>query len=159
MPWLPDEGKRAVVSDDLRRDLDESNFPGLRLNTVTYKRVVRLEWEEWDLHADEPKVYPPVGEPEGYVTDLPHDRRTAAAMAPAWELVPPVVPLRVERREDADGCFLDEYEADRHQGDPLPLFLSRETHGWFVVTDVGRAWFETHAGEWVWFSPVNHAGC
>jgi len=81
-PW------NIVVTDLMKRDLISENLSGISFRPVIKARIVKLEWEAWDIGADEPQFYPEEGEPEGYILDRPHDRRLAKSIGPMWELLP-----------------------------------------------------------------------
>lgn len=38
--------------------LDSSNLIGYVANKIYKEKIVKLEWESWDLDSDEPKIYP-----------------------------------------------------------------------------------------------------
>lgn len=151
-PWA--DGPRIVVSEEFRRELQGAGFQGLRYGPAVKARIIKLSWHEWDRTAAEPKRYPPGGEPEGYIWDKPHDARVAAGMPEAWELLPPLVPLRMERLEALRGGYLDKFRGYLSETHYPAVFLSRHEYGNLVVDDVAREWFETRAGKWVRFCEV-----
>ena len=153
-PWLPVGGTQNIVSNLFRHELEESGIPGLHFKPVVKAHIVKLRWHEWDRHAEEPGRYPPEGEPEGYLLDKPHDTRIAAQMPEAWELCPPLVPLRTENVEDPNGGYKDEYRAYLRQANYPGLFLSRHVYGELVVDDAVRSWFESRVGDWVRFCQI-----
>ena len=156
-PWLRAGGYRIVVSDEFRRELDSAGFAGLRFEPAVKSRIIKLAWDEWDRTAAQPKQYPPGGEPESYIWDKPHDARVATQMPEAWEFLPPLVRLRMERLEDPRGGYLDKYRAfPSEQGYPS-LFSSRHDYGNLIVDDETRRWFERSVGEWVRFCGVELA--
>jgi hypothetical protein len=147
----------VVVSDDFRRVAESAGLPGLRFLPVAMSQVVRLDWHRWDWSADGPAEYPPGGEPEGYLGGRPHDSVMAAQMPPVWELVAPVVPVRMERQEDPRGGWLDRFLTNADADRVPPLFRTRPDWGYLVADDQTRQWLERHAREWVRFCPVERA--
>jgi hypothetical protein len=153
-PYSSVEGCRLVVSVAFRSLLEGAGFPGLGFRPVVKKQIVRLDWHRWDLTAEGPKEYPPGDEPSNYIDEMPHDPVAFAAMPEAWELLPPIVPLRITQIEDPKRGFLDSYLAYPDQEDYPPLFRDRERYDCVVVNSTARSWFERNAGEWVVFRDV-----
>jgi hypothetical protein len=156
-PWLKSGGHRIVVSGDFRRELEQSRFAGLRFERAVKDQIILLPWHLWDLSADKPERYPPGGEPGDYIWDKPHSPLMAAMMPEAWELLPPLVPLRLEQLEDPEGGYLDKFLAHSAEETYPSMFLSRHEYGNLVVDDVGREWLEGRAKEWVRFCEVELA--
>ncbi len=146
-----------VVSDEFRHELEGPGFTGVRFVPTIKARIINLAWHKWDRTAAEPKRYPRGGEPEEYIMDKPHDARVASQMPEAWEFLPPLVPLRMERLEDPRGGYLDKFRAYPSEPHYPGLFLSRHEYGHLVVDDDTRKWFECRVGEWVRFCEVEFA--
>lgn len=94
-PFIPPvslPGAGHVVLTDAARLSVEARVPELTFRPVAKTRIVRLDWHEWDLSAEEPAEYPSSGEPEDYVLARRHDRELAERMGPLWELFPTVTP-------------------------------------------------------------------
>ena len=154
-PWITNTGGHAVVvSADFKQKLEALNLPGVAFREAARARIVPLAWEKWDLTASEPSIYPEQGEPENYVWEKKHDAACAAKMGAAFELVPPVGPVVIERLEDPAGGYLDEFAARANAADVPAIFRSHPTHGYVIVDDEMKAWLEKHAGAWVRFSRV-----
>jgi hypothetical protein len=151
-PWVP--GHRVIVSDDFRRLLERDGPPGIGFRAAIKDRIVRHDWHTWNLEAEAPKAYPPEGEPGNYVWDEPHDPAAASEMPEPWELLPPVVPLRIERMKDEHGQYLDNFRAFPDRDDYPPLFTDQETWGDLIIQSGFKPWLEKHVGEWVVFRPV-----
>ena len=77
-------GKSIVVSDDCRQKMD-SDCPGLKFKPVVKKRIVRLEWEDWDWDDERPEEFPTDGDPDCYILDQPHCEAASKEMGPLWE--------------------------------------------------------------------------
>jgi hypothetical protein len=151
-PW--EAGHRVAVSDDFRNVLESIGLAGIEFRAAIKHRIVRHNWHTWNLRAKAPRKYPPEGEPGNYIWDQSHDPGAAAEMPEAWELLPPVVPLRIEQMQDEDGMFLDEFRAFPAQEDYPRIFTDRRSWATLIVTSEFRPWLEEHVGEWVVFRPV-----
>jgi hypothetical protein len=159
-PWITNTaGHAVVVSAEFRGKLERLKLPGLEFREAGKSRIIPLSWERWDLTAKNPKHSPDGGEPENFMWDEQHDAACAAKMSDAFEVVPPVGPVSVERVEDSDGGYLDEFTAERdaNPADVPPMSRSHPTHGYVIVNDELKLWLEENAGEWVRFSPVRPA--
>jgi hypothetical protein len=147
-----------VVASDFKRELAALKLPGVTFREAAKSRIIPLAWHEWDLSAKEPRVYPRESEPENYVWDKKHDAGCADRMGAAFELVPPVGPVKVKRVEDPGGGYLDEFAAQSDAADVPPVSRSHAKYGYVIVDDAMRAWLEKHVGSWLRFSPVRRPG-
>jgi len=64
-----------------------------------------------------------------------HDPPTAAQMPDAWELLPPVVPLEMDRKEDEDVGFLDSFRARAVRAEYPGFFVDRADNYTYLVVD------------------------
>jgi hypothetical protein len=78
-----------LVTGAFRAELARSPLTGLEFRPAEKTHIVRLEWERWDLTAEDPPAYPQGGEPESYILDRQHDPGLAAQIGPIWETVLP----------------------------------------------------------------------
>ena len=153
-PLLPIGGRPMVVSAEFRRVLEARNIPGLQFRTVIKDCIVKLAWHQWDLTADEPRQHP-CDEPEDYLLGRKHHARTAAQMSDAWELLPPVVPLRTERIWNDSVGFLDQFHAYTDHAEYPGFFASRaDNYADLLVDEPNRQWLQTQIGEWLQFCDV-----
>jgi hypothetical protein len=119
-----------LVTGAFRAELERSPLTGLGIRPAEKARIVRLEWERWDLTGDEPQEYPQGGEPEGYVLDRPHDPELAAQIGPIWEVVLPGI------QEQTDATLVRDQPATRH------IYASQRA----------KNWLEQHASHWLSFT-------
>ena len=75
-----------IVDDRTKRLFESSDMTGYVFKPVRKSVIVNLDWRSWDLEADQPKYYPPDGEPESFVLGQPHCETTSAHMGDLWEL-------------------------------------------------------------------------
>lgn len=145
-----------VVSDEFRQRLEARGFAGIRFQPVIKKHIAKLNWHEWD--RNEWVEEEPCGEPESYVRGKRHDPRTAAQMGDVWELLPPITPMDLERKEDPQGGYLDEFVGNSEVGSFPTLFANRpDNYASLIVDDIGREWITEAVGEWVKFGKVEMA--
>jgi hypothetical protein len=147
-------GHAVIVSDDLKRELVSLNLPGVTFRDAAKSRIIPVAWEKWDLNAADPAVRPAEGEPENYVWNEKHDAACADKMSRAFELVVPVGPIGVDRVEDPDWGFVDEFVATSDAAEVPSISRSHPKYGYVIVDDSMRMWLEKQVGPWVRFSPV-----
>lgn len=122
---LPDAN--VVVTEGFKTQLEDSGLSGLDFWPVFKKRIVHLEWERWDLSADEPKEYPKSGEPEDYILRRKHSPQIAELMGALWE-------LRLE------------YHAELI---PYRGLSNWDGTDWFRAIDMGGVLVSSRAKEWL----------
>ena len=122
-----------IVTDKFKTLLEASQLTGLSFQQVIKKRIVFLEWERWDKHADEPTEYPESGEPEDYILGKPHMPELAEGIGDLWEL------------------RLITYEAiPKAQIDFFRLAHNR----WNYVSIKARDWLGQRVADFVQFQPI-----
>jgi hypothetical protein len=157
-PWLSAGGHCIIVSDEFRQSLEGQGIAGLGFRAAVKHRIVALPWHEWDRTAEAPEEYPREGEPENYIWDESHDTGAADQMPVAWELQPPVAPLRTERVEDPRGGYLDKFIAYPERSDYPGFFASRcDQYSDLVVGESDRLWIQGQVGEWIKFCELELA--
>lgn len=131
-PYIPPvtvpSGVAAVVTDELRRQLDSSGLTGFTYGPVIKKLIVRSRWQTWDLTAREPKRYPRGGKPENYILTRPHAPDIAEEMGDLWELRP------------GDDATADIFK----RPDSSAVFVSERA----------KQFLESRAGDWLVFEPA-----
>jgi hypothetical protein len=71
-----------IATDEAKQIIESWNLVGLRFKPVIKKRIVRLNWREWDPKK-EPK-YPAGGEPENYILGRKHDEELSDQIGVLW---------------------------------------------------------------------------
>jgi hypothetical protein len=126
-----------LVTDAFRGQMEQSPLAGLGFRAVIKTRIVRLDWQRWDLAAGDPTEYPDGGEPEDYILGRPHDPALAAQLGPVWEVVLPGRGDHPEAdlvRDPAEGPY---------------IYAGRRA----------RDWLGAHAGNWLSFAdPADPGG-
>lgn len=75
-----------VIRDDIKFKIQNKNLNGLILKEVKKKKIVDLDWTNWDHNLPEPLVYPQLNSPEGYILDRKNSRVISKKMGNVWEL-------------------------------------------------------------------------
>ncbi len=155
-PYGAGFGECLVVTDSFRRDLEDAPFGSLTFRPVIKNRIVQLpfDWRRWDRNAEKPRVRPPGGEPEGYISELPHSPAVAGQIPELWELLPPVLPCAIEQEEPADPRLSPRHFFVSSGAEYRGLFRDREK--WFnvLVDESTRRWFEQRVPDWVSFETL-----
>jgi hypothetical protein len=141
-----------VVTDSFRRILEEE-FGGLQFQPIVKKKIVSLQWEEWDVMAPHPKRLPAGGEPENYVLGRRHSEKASEQMGPLWELVvKPVLKYRI--LSDWKSGYSYYVLRSSCNGEPFTRF--DHPHGFIipVVTEAAKQLLEANAGQWLEFENV-----
>ncbi len=67
--------------------LDSSNLIGYVANKIYKEKIVKLEWESWDLDSDEPKIYPAGDmDAEEYITRRKHNEALSEKLGDLYAL-------------------------------------------------------------------------
>ena len=78
------------VTETFKQKLEKANFKGISFQQAVKDRIVSLEWEKWDLTADEPALYPSGDmDAEEYIVRRKHNEKLAAEMETIWAVVLP----------------------------------------------------------------------
>jgi hypothetical protein len=134
-----------VVTSQMRNALESAGLADVTFKPVIKKHIVEYRWQNWDRSAEIPE-YPPGGEPENYILMLDHSPQAAKEMGELWELELPR-DATAERRNNEDGFNLvihTESWTGSHIFRPKGVRFT-------VVSEQGKSWLQTHAGEWVTF--------
>jgi len=146
---LPNYWSPVLVTDAFRKELEASGLTGFAFGPVEKKRIVRLDWEKWDLKAEAPLKYPSQGEPENYILGRKHSPKIADMLGDIWELV-------LEECADFEARNPDPETDDKRvhlkltRWDGRDMFrVGRVRHS--CVTEKAKAWLEQRASDWVSF--------
>lgn len=142
VPPITRPSGRILVTDEFRQKLSAEQFSGLSFAPVTYSKVVRIAWEEWDAKAQEPAVYPATGEPESYLLAGAHDERLLATMPTLWAWA-------VAATEDLQVPGSRTFLQALHPGTDV----ARDGRV-FWVSERMKHWLAESAGQWLSFVAV-----
>jgi hypothetical protein len=139
----------VIVTDALKKELEASGLSGFSFRAVRLARIVKLDWQLWDMKAKAPKEYPSEGEPEGYILDRKHSPELAGKMAPLWEMVLQPGGREVRVQKGAHTWEVDIFiESGSLKG--LDLFRADST-SYNYISEKAKDWLEKHAREYVSF--------
>lgn len=138
-----------AVTDSLRNELEKSHLSGITFRPINKKRIVKLNWQDWNLQAEEAEFYPKSGEPEDYILRRKHSPEIATQMPELWEAV------------IQEGAHVKRVEKKRK----LELFLLQDTWNgadifrvpevlYIFVTPKGKSWFELNVPKYVTFEEM-----
>jgi hypothetical protein len=145
-----------VVTDEFRRKLEKSDLGHFTYRPVIKARIVDLQWQRWDLNAEDAPEVPETGEPEDYIFGRRHSPKLADEMGDVWEVVlndGAVVDTEIARKPW-------DYDVRVHAGtwNGEHLYWGKMPEAmfgrWIIVTEHGKLWLEENAGEWVRFKPL-----
>ena len=78
------------VTETFKQKFGNANFKGISFRQAVKDRIVSLEWEKWDLNADEPALYPSGDmDAEEYIVRRKHNEKLAAEMENIWTVILP----------------------------------------------------------------------
>jgi hypothetical protein len=134
-----------VVTQEFQIALERSGLTGFSFQPVIKRRIVDLDWEEWDVAAPEPEEYPVDDEPSNYILRRPHETRAADELGILSE-------LRVNdgidvAREGRGVRLLPE------TWNGADFFQARTTR-LVGVSAKARRWLEQHVGDYVEFGEL-----
>jgi len=76
-PW-----PTVVLTDAVCAKLRDLEPKGSVVRPLVVCRVVKIDWHEWDVEAEEPSQYPAGGEPENYILKRKHSATAANELPP-----------------------------------------------------------------------------
>ncbi|MEQ1906981.1 MAG: hypothetical protein ABL888_22545 [Pirellulaceae bacterium] len=136
----------VVVTQDFRKQIDDSGWFSFDYRNVVKKHIAKLHWERWDRNADQPKKYPRGGEPEGYILNSWHSRSAAKQMGDIWE-------LRLPRGADTASKEVEGERRMKVMVNPESWdgqnFFRSKTQGYLIVSTEGAEWLRQTCQEWV----------
>lgn len=88
-PYVPDmyiaNTRDLVIKDKVRNIFEDCNITGIKsYRGINKKKIVRLNWEDWDQSLENPQYYPPSGNPENYIIKGKHDESIAKSLPEFW---------------------------------------------------------------------------
>ncbi|MCP4777999.1 MAG: hypothetical protein GY880_27580 [Planctomycetaceae bacterium] len=151
-PFIPPislPARNVIVTDSFRNQIDSSGLFDMQYLNVIKHHISEFKWEHWDRSVDIPE-FPDGGEPEGFILNFPHSEHAAEQMGPIWEAGLQRGAATASKK--IAGHRRRKIMVDESTWDGQNFFQSK-TQGWKIVTEPGRQWLETNAGEWLTFDP------
>ncbi len=79
----------VIIVREYVKEVMEKCFSDLNFAKIYKERIVKLDWQTWDLSADEPKIYPSGDmDAEEYITRRKHHEVLSQALGNLYALVP-----------------------------------------------------------------------
>ncbi|EOS09169.1 hypothetical protein C802_03914 [Phocaeicola sartorii] len=83
------ESPVLIVKENVLQYITEANLTGFVLQPASKEKIVKLDWENWDLQAPEPLVYPSGSmDAEEYITRRKHNEAVAEQIGNLFALIP-----------------------------------------------------------------------
>lgn len=77
-----------ILSDTVKNIIVQASIRGIVNFRKTKKRkIVNINWTEWDMACETPLIYPKSGAPENYILKGKHSEETAELIPDMWNLV------------------------------------------------------------------------
>lgn len=143
--FFPSYGN-VVLTDAFKRKVQAQEFVGATFKRVQKKKIVKLNWHEWDLTAREPDRFPPENEPENYIDRRKHNEEISRQIGELWELAPVTVKGMILDRDGGGITNLGQYAG---QDVCLPSFPALRYRDCAIVSPRFKVWIDKNAGEWV----------
>jgi hypothetical protein len=141
-----------VVTDHLRRTIEQAVPSGVSFAPVLKARIVQYRWDLWDRNAPSPAELPESGEPEDFILARPHSPDVAEQLGPLWEVI---LPEGAQVDSVRIGRGVNEYRIDPATWCGAPLFRpTGKRH--VMATEEGKRCLEGAAGEWLDFQEATH---
>ena len=83
------ESPVLIVKENVLQCIIEANLTGFVLQPVNKEKIVKLDWENWDLQSPEPLIYPSGSmDAEEYITRRKHNEMVAEQIGNLFALIP-----------------------------------------------------------------------
>ena len=88
-PYIPEiyiaNSINIVVVDKIKTLIEKSGLIGInKFKKVIKKKIVDINWTEWDMNSETPLFYPKGKEPENYILKNEHNKKIMENMPFAW---------------------------------------------------------------------------
>lgn len=83
------ESPVLIVKENVLQYIIDANLKGFTHQPVVKEKIVKLDWENWDMTAPEPEIYPSGSiDAEEYFTRRKHNEAIAAQIGNLYALIP-----------------------------------------------------------------------
>lgn len=151
-PFVPpvyNWGRMLLISDSLKQVLETTDLKGFIFQKTVFKKIVNIDWTNWDLNAADPKSYPAGGEPENYILGRKHHPETADLMEAIWclELDDQTLTGRQKDTSGKTNLFLIENSWTGND-----IFITKGA-GYVYFSEKAKTWFEANGNGFANFEP------
>ena len=78
----------VIIKEDVK-NLIENHFTDLNFTEIYKEKIVKIDWQDWDLSADEPTIYPSGDmDAEEYIVHRKHCESLSEEMGKLYALIP-----------------------------------------------------------------------
>ncbi|AZA98269.1 hypothetical protein EG359_01025 [Chryseobacterium joostei] len=154
-PFVPAIYKKwdmILVSESTRQKLEKSDLKGIQFINTTFKKIVDIDWQNWDLEAEKPRIYPAGGEPENYIFTRKHNAEIAKKMEAIWCLKLDKETLIGRKQRNVSGR--NELFIIENAWTGNDIFISKSA-GHIYLTEKAKKWFEENLPECIMFREFN----
>lgn len=130
-----------IITDSIKRKIEISGLRGLKFTEVEKEKITLVDWRNWDLNSETPRLSPPHGEPENYILILPHSKETADNMGMLWHI-----------ELETNGTFLNSNTYCPGSNDLD--FMNTENSGWILTTERAKDWIIKNCGDYIEFTEI-----
>lgn len=141
-----------LVSEKTKEKLEHADLKGINFIKTTFKKIVNIDWQNWDLAADEPRIYPAGGEPENYILTRKHNPEIADKMEPVWCMKLDKETLIGRKQRNVSGR--NELFIMENFWTGNDIFLGKGA-GHIYFTEKAKLWFEENLEDYANFISFN----
>lgn len=141
-----------LVSEKTKEKLEHADLKGIDFIKTTLKKIVNIDWQNWDFEADEPRTYPAGGEPENYIFNRKHNAEIADQMEPIWGLKLDEGTLIGRKQRNVSGR--DQLFIIENSWTGNDIFLGTGA-GHIYFTEKAKNWFEENLADYANFKAFN----
>ena len=143
-----------IMTHKISRQISDNNFSGLTIEPVVKEKIVKLNWETWDLTAPEPQIYPSGDmDAEEYIISRKHNEITSSQMSELYVMIPQKDGLLYKEISELNKGF--KLLPSSLSG--LDFFVDRLYCNWFseiYVSQRAKKILESELGEYLYFESV-----
>lgn len=134
------------VTETFKAKLEKANFKDISFQKAVKNRIVSLEWEKWDLTADEPTLYPSGDmDAEEYIVRRKHNEKLADEMENIWAVVLPKKGFVTRETIKEKPVLIEQSISD------FDIFSAEYVSHEIFVTEKAVLWFEKNINDEIYF--------
>jgi hypothetical protein len=143
------------VTETFKQKLEAADLNGILFQQAIKGRIVLLEWEKWDLTANEPALYPSGDmDAEEYIVERKHNEKLAAEMETIWALVLPKKGFVTRETKNEKPVLIEQSVGD------YDIFSAEYVSHEIFVSENAVLWFKENIDDEIYFEkfPVVQIG-